>query len=199
MGKRVKQDCSKCFNVDHRLTLMTHIDKSSPSDRHLGYFCHSCSAIYRTLPLRSLDDCPVPDELFQNNILDPQDARLTQHLTREDFDYWIRQLPKTRVQVMMNSPTKCGKKHQQRWKDALYLEQIELQAKLLNYFLGSNKSNINQSGCKSGNTERTDAEIMGGGTYHTHPREGWRGKHLKINTSDLPHEHSCQNSNEHLG
>jgi len=25
------------------------------------------------------------------------------------------------------------------------LEQIELQAKLLNYFLGSNKSNINQS------------------------------------------------------
>ena len=26
-----------------------------------------------------------------------------------------------------------------------YLEQIELQAKLLNYFLGSNKSNINQN------------------------------------------------------
>ena len=25
-----------------------------------------------------------------------------------------------------------------------FLEQIELQAKLLNYFLGSNKSNINQ-------------------------------------------------------
>jgi len=106
--------CSKCINVDHRLTPMTHIDKSSPSDRHLGYFCHFYSAIHRTLPLRSLDDCPVPDELFQNKILNPQDARLTQHLTREDFDYWIRQLPKTRVQVMMNSPTKCGKKHQQR-------------------------------------------------------------------------------------
>jgi len=41
----------------------------------------------------SLDDCSVPDELFQNNILDPRDARLTQHLTREDFDYWLRQLP----------------------------------------------------------------------------------------------------------
>ena len=27
----------------------------------------------------------------------------------------------------------------------VYIEQIELQAKLLNYFLGSNKSNINQS------------------------------------------------------
>jgi len=46
-----------------------------------------------TLPLCSLKDCPVPDELFQNNILDPQDARLTQYLTREDFDYWIRQPP----------------------------------------------------------------------------------------------------------
>jgi len=29
--------------------------------------------------------------------------------------------------------------------------------------------------------------------------EGWRGKNLRINTSDLPHEHSCQNSNERLG
>ena len=28
---------------------------------------------------------------------------------------------------------------------ALFYEQIELQVKLLNYFLGSNKSNINQS------------------------------------------------------
>jgi len=28
---------------------------------------------------------------------------------------------------------------------SIYYEQIELQAKLLNYFLGSNKSNINQS------------------------------------------------------
>ena len=35
---------------------------------------------------------PVPHELFQNNILDPQDAHLTQHLTREDFDYWLQQL-----------------------------------------------------------------------------------------------------------
>ena len=31
----------------------------------------------------------------------------------------------------------------------LQCEQIELQAKLLNYFLGSNKSNINQSVCCS--------------------------------------------------
>jgi len=36
---------------------------------------------------------------------------------------------------------------------------------------------------------------MGGGTHHTHPKEGWRG----INTSDLPYEHSFQNSNERLG
>ena len=76
--------CSKCTNSDHRLTPMTHVDKSSPSGRHLRYFCHTCSALHHTLPLRSLDDCPVPpDELFQNNILDPQDARLTQHLTHD--------------------------------------------------------------------------------------------------------------------
>jgi len=42
--------------------------------------------------LRSFDEFPVPDELFQNHILDPREARLTQHLTREDFDYWVRQL-----------------------------------------------------------------------------------------------------------
>jgi len=85
--------CSKCTHSDHGLTQMTHVDKSSPSGRYLRYFCHTCSALHRMLPLRSLDDCPVPDELFQNNILDPQDVRLTQHLTREDFDYWLRQLP----------------------------------------------------------------------------------------------------------
>ena len=49
--------------------------------------------MHRTLPLRSLDDLPIADKLFQNNIFDPQDARLTQHLTRKDFDYWIQQLP----------------------------------------------------------------------------------------------------------
>jgi len=31
----------------------------------------------------------------------------------------------------------------------IIIEQIELQAKLLNYFLGSNKSNINQSDSKN--------------------------------------------------
>ena len=35
-----------------------------------------------------------------------------------------------------------------QFKKAIFIEQIELQAKLLNYFLGSNKSNINQfTGC----------------------------------------------------
>jgi len=79
--------CSKCTDSDHRLTPMTNVDKSSPSGRHLRYFGHTCSAIHCTLPLCSLDDCPVPDELFQNNILDLRDDRLTQHLTREDFEY----------------------------------------------------------------------------------------------------------------
>ena len=35
---------------------------------------------------------PVPDELFRNDILDPQDVHLTQYLTREVSDYWLKQL-----------------------------------------------------------------------------------------------------------
>jgi hypothetical protein len=66
---------------------MMHVEKYSPSGRNLRYFGHTCFATHCTLPLRSLDYCLVPDVLFQNNILDPPDARLTQHLTREDFDY----------------------------------------------------------------------------------------------------------------
>jgi len=85
--------CSKCVDSDHRLIPITHVDTSSPSGRHPRYFCYTCFAIHRTLPLRSLDDCPVPDEHFQNTILVPQDARLTQLLTREDFDHWLRQPP----------------------------------------------------------------------------------------------------------
>ena len=38
-----------------------------------------------------------------------------------------------------------SKPKKERKKERNLLEQIELQAKLLNYFLGSNKSNINQS------------------------------------------------------
>jgi len=40
---------------------------------------------------------------------------------------------------------------------------------------------------------------MEGGSHNTRPKEGWRGKNLRINTSDLPHEHGCQNSDECLG
>ena len=90
-----KAYCSKCIDSDHRLMPMTHVDKSFPSGRHPRYFCHTRFAIpwHRTLPLSSLDDCPVPDEHFQNSIPAPQDARHTQLLTRGDFDYWLRQLP----------------------------------------------------------------------------------------------------------
>ena len=38
----------------------------------------------------------------------------------------------------------CGFGTESTIHAVLYFEQIELQAKLLNYFLGSNKSNINQ-------------------------------------------------------
>jgi len=67
---------------------MTHTENSSRSGRHLQYFCHTCFAIHCMLLLRSLNDFPVPDQLFGNNLPGPQDA-LTQHLTRKDFDYWL--------------------------------------------------------------------------------------------------------------
>jgi len=54
-------------------------------------------------------------------------------------------------------------------------------------------------GCKSGDTDWKDANITGEGTHHTHAKEGWRGENVRINTSDLPHENSCQNIDECLG
>ena len=44
--------------------------------------------------------------------------------------------------------------------------QIELQAKLLNYFLGSNKSNINQSQSGSSSWEPSPMLPLGRGRYH---------------------------------
>jgi len=66
--------------------------------------------------LRSLDDCPVPDELFQNNILDPQDA----HLTREDFDYWLQQLPHDKSPVDDELTYEMWQEAPVEMKDALY-------------------------------------------------------------------------------
>jgi len=40
------------------------------------------------------------------------------------------------------------------------MKQIELQAKLLNYFLGSNKSNINQSGLGTEQTLRPVVRVL---------------------------------------
>ena len=106
--------CSKCISADHRLTPMTQIDKFPPSDRHLPYFCHTCSAIHRTLPLRSLDDCSVPNELFQttsfiHKMLVSRSTSRKRILITGSNNFHM-----TMVQVMMNSFTKCGKKHQQR-------------------------------------------------------------------------------------
>jgi len=70
--------------------------------------------------LRSLDDCPVPDELFQNNILDPRDARLTQHLTREDCDYWLRQLPHDKKPGEDELTYEMWQEAPAEMKDALY-------------------------------------------------------------------------------
>jgi len=47
------------------------------------------------------------------------------------------------------------------WKNSHSVyEQIELQAKLLNYFLGSNKSNINQSGLLRTNTVAAKRNLL---------------------------------------
>jgi len=70
--------------------------------------------------LRSLDESPVPDELFQNNILDPRDARLTQHLTREDFDYWLPQLPHEKSSGDDELTYEMWQEGPAEMKDALY-------------------------------------------------------------------------------
>ena len=60
----------------------------------------------------------------------------------------VAQLPPKRgVLVHKNSLASC-------------FEQIELQAKLLNYFLGSSKSNINQSIDKASIFETVSARIL---------------------------------------
>jgi len=105
--------CSKCINADHRLTPMTHVDKSSPSDRHLRYFCDTCSAIHRTLSLCSLDDWFQMSSfkitsLIHKMLVSRSTSREKILITGSDNFHM------TRVQVMMNSLTKCGKKHQRR-------------------------------------------------------------------------------------
>ena len=89
---------------------MTHVDKSSPPRRHLQYFCHTCSAIYRTLPLHSLDDSQSQTSSFKITSLIHKMlvSRSTSLITGSD-NYYM-----TRVEAMMNSLMKCGKKRQQR-------------------------------------------------------------------------------------
>jgi len=50
---------------------------------------------------------------------------------------------------------RCGSFKKLRGARFYFFEQIELQAKLLNYFLGSNKSNINQLAASAAIMENT--------------------------------------------
>jgi len=143
---------------------MTHVNKSFRLPGwHLRYVCHICCAIHRTLLLCSLNDCPVPDELFLDNILEPLDARL-HHVMRKDFDYWLRQLPldKSPGDAMINSP---------RWWNGARSACRDERCTLL--------------GSKSGNTGRKDANINDHGRQHP-PRPSRKGlsrENLSINMS----------------
>ena len=46
--------------------------------------------------------------------------------------------------------------------------------------------------------DEKNANIIRGGTHNTHPEKGWQGGNPRINTSDLPHEHICQNRDQCL-
>jgi len=104
-------------------------------------------------------------------MLDPHDASLTQHLTREDFDYWIRQLPYDKSQGDDELTYEMWQEAPVEMKDALY--------KVLNQ--------VKQNGQMPTSWEGALTTLI--------PQKVGEEKHLRINTSDLPHEHSCQNSN----
>jgi len=167
-------DSSKCIDSDHWLTPSTHIDKSSPAGRQFRYFLQTCCAIHCTLPSRSLDGCPVPDELFHNNILDPQDARLTQHLRRKDLNYWLRQLLHDKSPGDDELTYKMRQEVPAKIADALY--------QVLNQVMQNRKMPTSWDGAPTTLIPKMLAR-----------------KNVKINTSDLPHEHGCQNSDECLG
>jgi len=62
--------CSKCIDSNHKSKPMTHVHKSSLSDRQIfmSHMLRNASPAHG--PSRSLGDCPVSDKLIRNNILD---------------------------------------------------------------------------------------------------------------------------------
>jgi len=60
-------------------------------------------------------------------------------------DFWVKALSRSGGRGFVRERPKKKKNQHTDTSNPKRFEQIELQAKLLNYFLGSNKSNINQS------------------------------------------------------
>jgi len=105
--------------------------------------------------------------------LPPQSVFFTQHLTREDFDYWFRQLPHDKSPG--DDELTYEMWQEAEMKDALYqvVNQVVQNGKMPTSWEGELTTLISK---KVGEETK-----------------------FRIKTSDLPHEHSCQNSNERLG
>ena len=86
--------CKKEGRAGQSLTPMAWGAEGLGGDRTIRYYCHQCRHLERTVEAEPLKPCPIPDDLFENGKLDPNNPILTRSVGWEEFKEWVKKLPK---------------------------------------------------------------------------------------------------------
>ena len=62
--------------------------------RLIRYLCIHCNVFSDHPPAQPLPPCPVPAQVLRDRGFNPKERVITNDISREDFDYWLRKLPK---------------------------------------------------------------------------------------------------------
>ena len=83
--------CAKCNHISNNIIPMTQVQAQG---RLIRYLCIHCNVFSDHPPAHPLPPCPVPAQVLRDRGFNPKERVITNDISREDFDYWLRKLPK---------------------------------------------------------------------------------------------------------
>ena len=93
-NKPVCRVCEATAPPGARITPMAWGVERRGGERGIRYYCHKCRSLGRYIEGEKIGKCPIPEEVFTERRLDEECPTLRREVGREEFDEWMRKLPK---------------------------------------------------------------------------------------------------------
>ena len=83
--------CARCKHISSIIIPMTQVQAQG---RRIRYLCIHCNVFSDRPPAHPLPPCPLPVQVPRYGGFCRKERVSTNDISREDFDYWLRKLPK---------------------------------------------------------------------------------------------------------